>query len=117
MPVIKPFRAIRPNPVYAGQLVFTATGIDSMFKADGPEQALLPLKNALESGARLRPETEEGQAAAYADILQKLQALIGEEKLLSEEGPGMYVYEMRHAGYRQTGIWALTDLHDYTSGK
>jgi len=116
MPNIKPFRAIRPDPDHAGQLVFTSPELIMMFNNERTEEVLPPLKTILESGARARPETPEGQAAAYADIRQSLQDLLTREKLWQEEKKGIYVYEIVHKTYRQTGIWALTALGDYTGG-
>ena len=116
MPIITPFRAIRPNPVYAGQLVLASPELIVMFNNERTEEVLPPLKTIFESGARLRPETPEGQTAAYADILQNLQNLLDGEKLWHEEKEGIYVYEIAHKTYRQTGIWALTALDDYTGG-
>jgi len=84
-----------------------------MFDNEQTGEVLLPLKTALESGARARPETPEGQEAAYADILKNLQNLLNRRKLLHEEQEGIYVYEITHKTYRQTGIWALTALDDY----
>jgi len=116
MPNIKPFRAIRPDPDHAGQLVFTSPELIVMFNNERTEEVLPPLKTILESGARARPETPEGQAAAYADIRQRLHDLLTREKLWQEERAGIYVYEIVHKTYRQTGIWALTALEDYTGG-
>jgi uncharacterized protein (DUF1015 family) len=116
MAQIQPFRAIRPNPFYADQLVFTAPQVESVSGDYNKEGALLPLKILLETGARQKPETPEGQLRAYREINDTLQNFIDEEKLWHEQAPGIYVYEVVHKIYRQTGIWALTALGDYTSG-
>ncbi|MDB5004419.1 MAG: hypothetical protein JWQ34_2644 [Mucilaginibacter sp.] len=95
MATIKPFRAIRPaHAELTGQL-----------------------KDLLEAGARARPETPEGQIAAYSDIQETLRELLKSGQLLKEETPAIYIYEMEHPAYRQTGIWALTALEDYRSGR
>jgi uncharacterized protein (DUF1015 family) len=39
------------------------------------------------------------------------------ERLLQDDSPGIYIYEVVQNGRRQTGIWALTDLEDYASGR
>jgi uncharacterized protein (DUF1015 family) len=111
---IEAFKAIRPNPVYADQLVLTKPQAESV--AGNPEQtgALAPLKVLLETSARMRPETTEGQALAYEDINQTLQYLLTTNRLWQEEKPGIYIYEIARPGYRQTGVWALTALSDYT---
>ncbi|MDN5285239.1 MAG: hypothetical protein JWR38_1513 [Mucilaginibacter sp.] len=113
---IQAFRAIRPNPLYADQLVFTTPQAESVSGDYTKEGALKPLKTLLETGARQRPETPEGQAMAYQDIKETLQYLLGKERLWHEQTPGIYVYEVVHQMYRQTGIWALTSLENYKDG-
>jgi uncharacterized protein (DUF1015 family) len=116
MAQIQPFRAIRPNPFYADQLVFTSSQVESVSGDHTKAGALAPLKILLETGARQRPETPEGQARAYKDIKDTLQSLLEKDQLWCEQTPGIYVYEVVHKTYRQTGIWALTSLEDYTKG-
>ena len=113
---IQPFRAIRSNPFYADQLVFTSLQVESVSGDESRDGTLAPLKNLLETGARLRPETPEGQARAFQEIKDTLKTLIESDKLWHEQIPGIYVYEVEHQSYRQTGIWALTSLDDYADG-
>ncbi|HEY9002892.1 MAG TPA: DUF1015 domain-containing protein [Mucilaginibacter sp.] len=113
---IQPFRAIRSNPLYADQLVFTSLQVESVSGDETKDGTLAPLKTLLETGARLRPETPEGQAKAFQDIKDTLKKLLENDKLWHEQAPGIYVYEVEHKTYRQTGIWALTSLEDYTQG-
>ncbi|MBS1522928.1 MAG: DUF1015 domain-containing protein [Bacteroidetes bacterium] len=113
---IQPFKAIRSNPVYADQLVFTSLQVESVSGDETKDGSLAPLKTLLETGARLRPETPEGQAKAFQDIKETLKTLLESDKLWHEQAPGIYVYEVEHKTYRQTGIWALTSLEDYTQG-
>ncbi|HTK21074.1 MAG TPA: DUF1015 domain-containing protein [Mucilaginibacter sp.] len=113
---IQPFRAIRSNPFYADQLVFTSLQVESVSGDETKDGMLAPLKHLLETGARLRPETPEGQAKAFQDIKDTLRTLLESDKLWHEQTPGIYVYEVEHKTYRQTGIWALTSLDDYAQG-
>ena len=112
MATIRPFRAIHPNPFYADQLVFTKPQAESVAgNAELPE-GLPPLKTLLETGARQRPETPEGQALAYQDINETLTHLLESERLWLDKIPCIYVYEVVHPSYKQVGIWALTDLDE-----
>ena len=113
---IQPFKAIRSNPLYADQLVFTSLQVESVSGDETRDGALAPLKTLLETGARLRPETPEGQAKAFKEIKDTIKRLLASDKLWHEQTPGIYVYEVEHKTYRQTGIWALTSLDDYTQG-
>src|ERR1700744_3278199 len=116
MATIKPFRATRPNPLYATGLIQTSPQVQSVAGNSHDADGLPVLKIALEIGARHRPETPEGQARAYADISNSLQELFKQGLMQLEEKPGIYIYEVVHKTYRQTGIWALTDIADYTGG-
>jgi uncharacterized protein (DUF1015 family) len=80
-------------------------------------ECLQPLKTLLETGARLRPETPEGQALAYQNIKETLLSLLEKKRVNREEPPGIYVYEVVCQRYRQTGIWALTALDDYRESR
>jgi len=113
---IQPFKAIRPNPFYADQLVFTSPQVESVSGDYTAEGSLAPLKILLEIGARQRPETPEGQANAYQDIKDTLKTLLEKNQLWCEQTPGIYVYEVIYKTYRQTGMWALTSLDDYKKG-
>ncbi|MFI5136915.1 MAG: DUF1015 family protein [Sphingobacteriales bacterium] len=112
MATIKPFRAIHPNPFYADQLVFTKPQAESVAGDTAQPDGLPPLKTLLETGARQRPETPEGQALAYQDINETLNHLLETERLWLDKTPCIYVYEVTHPGYQQSGIWALTDLNE-----
>ncbi|MDB5137884.1 MAG: hypothetical protein JWP37_4487 [Mucilaginibacter sp.] len=116
MAQIQPFCPIRPNPFYADQLVFTGSQVESVSGDFSKEGSLAPLKILLETGARQRPETPAGQIAAYQDIKDMLKSLLAKDQLWREQTAGIYVYEVVHKTYRQTGIWTLTSLDDYTKG-
>src|SRR5579863_4881663 len=96
MAAIQPFKPIRPNPFYADQLVFTKPQAESVSGDYTRAGGLKPLKTLLETGARLRPETPEGQQMAYHDIKDTLQSLLENDQLYREELPGIYIYEVVH---------------------
>lgn len=117
MASIKPFRAIRPNPVYADQLVFTTPQVESVALHDSGKTAAVPLKHVLETVARQHPETREGQMNAYRDIRLALHNLLTTGRLNKDTSPGIYVYETHQYGCTQTGIWALTSLDEVAEVK
>jgi uncharacterized protein (DUF1015 family) len=116
MASIRPFKAIRPNPLFADRLVQTTPQVQSVAGDPSAANGLPVLKIALETGARQRPETPEGQAGAYKDIAEEMELLVRDGRLLPDDTACIYVYEVVHPNYRQTGIWALTDLNDYING-
>jgi uncharacterized protein (DUF1015 family) len=117
MATIKPFRAIQPNPFYADKLVFPGDEQVFFFGINAKEYPLLPLKEQLESPARQKPETEEGQQQAYKQIMGNLESLLEMGRLWKDERPGIYIYEIVHRNYRQTGVWALTSIKDFVEGR
>lgn len=116
MAAIQSFSPFRPNPLYADQLVFTKPQAESVSGDYTKQGGLKPLKTLLETGARQRPETPEGQEMAYQDIKNTLQSLLEKGQLNREKSPCIYIYEVVHKTYRQTGVWALTSLEDYRQG-
>lgn len=116
MATIKPFRALRPDPFYADQLVFPPNDQIFFFGIGEKTLPLKPLKEQLESPARQRPETEEGQQLAYREIRDNIETLKELQRISLDGKPGIYIYEIVHREYRQTGIWALTSIKDYTNG-
>ena len=117
MATIKPFRALRPDPFLAHTLVFPGDEQVFFFGIGEKESPLKPLKDQLETPARRRPETEEGQKLAYEEIKRNIDTLKKLDRIRLDEEPGIYIYEIVHRDYRQTGIWALTSVKDYTQGK
>jgi len=117
MATIKPFRALHPNSFYADRLVFPGDEQVFYFGIGEKEQPLLPLKAQLEAPARIRPETTEGQQQAYREIRESLECLLKLERIREDEQPGIYIYEIVHRNYRQTGIWAMTSIRDFFAGK
>lgn len=112
MATIKPFRAIHPNPFYADQLIFVKPQAELVTGHLAEREGAPPLKTLLETGARQRPETPEGQALAYRDINDTFMKLLKNERLWWDANACLYVYEVMHPTYSQVGIWALTDLAD-----
>lgn len=117
MATIKPFRALRPDLFLADQLVFPGNEQLFFFGIGEKTLPLKPLKDQLETPARKKPETEEGQKEAYEEIRNNIDTLKKLERIRLEEEPGIYIYEIVHRDYRQTGIWALSSIQDYKDGK
>jgi uncharacterized protein (DUF1015 family) len=117
MATIIPFRALRPNPLRADTLVFAEDKPDAALCEKCTRKAPLTLKGMLEAGARVRPEIPETQLNAYRQVNEKVEELLENGNLWREQVAGFYVYEIVHPKYRQTGIWALTDINDYATGR
>jgi len=112
MATILPFRAIRPNPAFIDQLVPTGRQTESVAGIGMP-----PLKDLLETPARSRPETPEGQANAYGDIKRTLEELLNRNLLIKEDAACLYIYEVTGIDGTQTGIWAATPITELAAIK
>jgi len=71
----------------------------------------------LEAPARVRPEVPEKQLEAYTEIRQTIDTLKELERIHLDERAGIYIYEIIHRDYRQTGVWALTAVQDFLDGR
>jgi len=106
MPEIKPFSAIRPNPLLELSLAETGPQTQSVVIDGFDDGGPLSLKTHLELVARQRPETETGQSEAFRLVNDNFRSLLKHGILVPDPEPAIYVYE---AG-GQTGVWCLTRL-------
>jgi uncharacterized protein (DUF1015 family) len=116
MATINPLIATYVNPLHVHELVFADTSIEVMAEACMEPGKPPPLRTRLESLARRTPESPEILEKAYLNINSTLVDLQREEQLLIEKEAGIYIYEITEGPNKQTGVWTLTDLGDYTAG-
>lgn len=100
---IKAFRAIRPSPLFASELICEDVPGDTC------------LKSKLEPGGKSGSAGGADQET-FQEVRHILQNLLEKEILQEESEPAIYIYEVSRPGIRQTGIWAVTSLKDYTDG-
>ena len=118
MPRIKPFSAFRPamhlqNSVVTRPLENYSIGQARLMVSENP-YSFLHLINPELDNPYLRGSRQE---LVYKKINENLEAFIDEHVLTQEEKPAIYIYQVTHDGLIQTGIWTLTHINDYLSGK
>jgi uncharacterized protein (DUF1015 family) len=117
MPEIKPFCALMPAPHLQSKVVTRPLENYGMGEAK-----LIASENSFSYLHLINPELENPylrgtrQELIYKRIGDNLDHFIENEVLLKDALPTIYIYQVRHDGYTQTGIWTLTAIEDYLSG-
>lgn len=114
MPLILPFRALRPTPERAQDVV--APPYDVLNSEEARQRAAgRPLSFLHISKAEIDlPEgTDPYDAAVYARAAENLQRLKSENVLLREDQPSYYVYRLKMGDHVQTGLVAVASAADY----
>lgn len=118
MPRIKPFYALRPvvrlqNSVVTRPLENYSLGQARLMVSENPNSFLHLISPELDN-PYLRGSKQE---LVYKKIAENLESFIDQQVLIREEKPSIYIYQVEHDGLIQTGIWTLTHINDYITGK
>ncbi len=119
MPRIKPFRAVRPSPCCAGDVIIAHsdnkdTEIAAKAAAENPYSFLHICRADIDKQAGER--TDDGAAAqscaraAFADFRRR-------GILYKDDYNSLYIYRMSSHGHSQTGIIACVHIDDYLEGR
>lgn len=118
MPLIQPFRALRPAPGRAAEVL--APPYDVLSSAEARERAagkpwsfLHVSKPEIDLAAATDPYAPE----VYAKAAENLSRMVAEGVLVRDEVPGYYAYRLTREGRIQTGIAAVASLAEYASGR
>lgn len=117
MAILKPFKALRPNPELAEKIA--SVPYDVVTTEEARE---LAGDNPLSFLHVLRPEidlpggTDLYSEQVYEKAQENFKALISEEQLIQEETPSFYVYRLESEGRRQIGIAGCSSVDDYYRG-
>lgn len=57
------------------------------------------------------------QELIFKKISENLEGFIEHKYLVKQTAPSIYVYQVKHDGLVQTGIWTLTHIDDYLEGR
>lgn len=117
MPTIKPFCALKPAPhllrtVVTRPLENYGIGEARLIASENPN-SFLHLINPELDNPYLRGSRQE---LVYKRIGENMDDFIEKEVLVAEELPSIYIYQVKHDGLIQTGIWTLTHINDYLQG-
>ena len=118
MPLIQPFRALRPAPARAAQIL--APPYDVLSSAEARERAAGKPRSFLHVSKPeidLDPAIDPYDPAVYAKAAENFRRMIADGVLIRDASPFYYVYRLTWQGHTQTGIAAIASLADYASNR
>ena len=114
MPLIQPFRALRPAEGRAAEVLAPPYDVLSSAEArerakDKPWSFLHISKPEIDLGPGIDPHDR----AVYAKAAENLDRMITSGILMRDDKPSYYVYRLTWNGHQQTGLAAIASLADY----
>lgn len=118
MSLIKPFRALRPAPGRAGEVL--APPYDVLSSAEARERAKgkpWSFLHISKPEIDLDPAIDPYDPAVYTKAAENLQRMIAAGVLTRDAKPSYYVYRLTWRGHTQTGLAAAASVTDYNSNR
>ena len=118
MTLIKPFRALRPAPGRAGEVL--APPYDVLSSAEARERAKgkpWSFLHVSKAEIDLTPAIDPYDPAVYAKAAENLQRMIGAGVLRRDDKPCYYVYRLTWRGHVETGFAAVASVAAYASNR
>jgi uncharacterized protein (DUF1015 family) len=116
--LIKPFRALRPAPGRAAEVLAppydVLSSAEARDRAKGKPWSFLHVSKA---EIDLPPATNPYDSAVYAKAADNLRRMIAANVLIRDEKPCYYVYRLTWRGHVETGFAAVASLADYASNR
>ena len=118
MSLIRPFRALRPAPGRAAEVLAPPYDVLSSAEARGraegrPWSFLHISKPEIDLPADVDPYGD----AVYAKAVENLERMVGEGVLVRDAAPAYYVYRLTREGRAQTGLAAAASVADYRTNR
>jgi len=116
--LVKPFRALRPAPSRAAEVL--APPYDVLSSAEARERASgkpWSFLHVSKAEIDLDPSTDPYDRAVYAKAAENLKRMIGAGVLMRDAKPCYYVYRLTRRGHVQTGLAAVASLADYATNR
>ena len=116
MPLIQPFRALRPAPARAAEVL--APPYDVLSSAEARERAAgrpWSFLHVSKPEIDLDPAIDPYDPAVYAKAAENFRRMIADGVLIRDASPFYYVYRLTWQGHVQTGIAAIASLAEYAS--
>jgi len=116
--LIKPFRALRPAPGRAADVLAppydVLSSAEARERANGKPWSFLHVSKA---EIDLDPGTDLYNAAVYAKAAENLQHMIAAGVLVRDATPSYYVYRLTWRGRVETGLAAVASVAAYTDNR
>ncbi len=118
MPLIQPFRALRPAPARAAEILAPPYDVLSSEEARArastkPWSFLHVSKPEID----LDPAIDPHDDAVYAKAAENFRRMIDQGLLIRDAAPCYYIYRLTWQGHVQTGIAAVASVADYNSNR
>ena len=118
MPLIQPFRALRPAPGRAAEVLAppydVLTSAEARARASGKPHSFLHVSKP---EIDLDPAIDPYDPAVYAKATANLDAMVAAGVLRRDAAPRYYVYRLTWRGHSQTGLAAVASMADYDTNR
>jgi uncharacterized protein (DUF1015 family) len=118
MTLIRPFRALRPVPTRAREVI--APPYDVLSSAEARERAKgkpWSFLHVSKAEIDLPAGTDPYAPAVYATAAENLERMRTEAVLMRDANPYYYAYRATWTGGRQTGLACVASLEAYATGR
>jgi uncharacterized protein (DUF1015 family) len=116
--LIKPFRALRPAPGRAADVLAppydVLSSAEARERAEGKSWSFLHVSKA---EIDLPPSTDPHDGAVYAKAAENLQRMVTAGVLIRDDKPCYYAYRLTRLGHEETGLAAIASLADYAGNR
>jgi uncharacterized protein (DUF1015 family) len=116
--LIRPFRALRPVPTRAREVLAppydVLSSAEARARAKGKPWSFLHVSKA---EIDLPEGTDAYSPAVYATAAENLKRMLSEGVLMRDASPHYYAYRATWTGGRQTGLAAIASLADYATNR
>jgi uncharacterized protein (DUF1015 family) len=116
--LIKPFRALRPAPGRAAEVL--APPYDVLSSAEARERTkgkAWSFLHVSKAEIDLDPATDPYDRAVYAKAAENLEHMVAAGVLMRDAKPSYYVYRLTWRGRVETGLAAVASLADYATNR
>jgi len=114
MSIIKPFKALRPQPQFTKQVASRPYDVlnsaEAKLEAQGNPYSFLHITK---SEIDLKEDVDHYSPLVYQQAKDNLDAFIKREVLFQESKPCYYIYQLIMDGRSQTGLVAVSSVNDY----
>ena len=118
MTLIRPFRALRPAPGRAGDVLAppydVLTSAEARLRAAGKPWSFLHVSKP---EIDLDPDIDPHAPAVYAKAADNLKRMIAGGVLIRDDEPCYYVYRLTWRGRPHTGLAAVASIRDYRTNR
>jgi len=118
LPLIQPFRALRPVPARAAEVLAppydVLSSAEARARAQGKRFSFLHISKP---EIDLDPAIDPYDPAVYAKAAENLKRMVAAGVLTRDATPCYYVYRLTRHGHAQTGLACVASLTDYASNR